>query len=462
MVMNEGTVLDGRYRLDERVGAGGMGEVWRATDEVLRRRVAIKIVLPALVGQPGFVRRFLVEARAMASVRHPGVVAIHDFRGDDDAAYLVMEYVDGEPLSRRLARVVRLDPAVAMEVVRQAALALEAVHRRSIVHRDVKAANLLLRADGSVALTDFGIALPPEASVVTTTGAVLGTPSYLAPEQVLGRPATPRSDVYALGVVAYECVAGRRPFVGDNPFAVAMQRVREPAPPLGPPVPPAVAAVIGRALATEPEQRWATAADLAEAAARAGTAPLGEETTVPLTVHKRRLPVVVGAVVLAVLLGVAAVAVGPRLWRSGPVETAGGPRGTAGGLRGTAGPSSSGGGSVDGVPAGPLCWFGLNIDGGILGPLHRASCDEPHYWETFAVAPMPAGAAGIREDTLMSVAPVAAICSPEAAAKASREAAMSDGWRRDGVPYTTTAGRTVLMCIAGHGETTGSVFLLGQ
>ena len=237
---SSGLLLGDRYQLAGRIAVGGMGEVWRATDEVLGRTVAVKVVLPALVDEPGFVRRFLAEARAMASVAHPGVVAIHDFHGDGAGAYLVMEFVDGEPLSRMLGRVGRLGPAVTMDLVRQAALALQAVHDRGIVHRDVKPANLLLRPDGTLALTDFGIAVASGNTALTASGAILGTPSYLAPEQVMGQTASPRSDVYALGVVAYECLAGRRPFVGDNPFAVAMQRVGQLPPPLGPDIPPAV------------------------------------------------------------------------------------------------------------------------------------------------------------------------------------------------------------------------------
>src|SRR5215831_3956084 len=197
------TVLAGRYLMRERIGAGGMGEVWRATDEVLRRPVAVKVMRDAVLGVRGFAGRFPVEARAMASVRHPGVVVIHDFHADAGGAYLVMEYVEGESVAQLLSRVGRLDPRATMELVRQVALALQAVHDRGIVHRDVKSGNLLVRTDGTIALTDFGIAIPGDDDAVTTTaGAILGTPSYFAPEQVLGHPATPRSDVYALGVVA--------------------------------------------------------------------------------------------------------------------------------------------------------------------------------------------------------------------------------------------------------------------
>src|SRR5690606_23425323 len=264
-----GTVLADRYRLDERVGGGGMGEVWRGTDQVLERTVAVKMMRHELVEEPGFAERFLSEARTMAAIRHPGVVAIHDYRGDDANAFLVMEYVEGEALSRRLHRSGSIDPTRTMRMIAQAADALHAAHLNGVVHRDIKPGNLLVTATDTVVLTDFGIARSAASTPLTATGAVVGPPSYLAPEQVLGKPATARSDVYALGVVAYECLAGRRPFDGDNPFEIAMKRLREPPPPLTSHAPAEVVAVVERALAADPEQRWPTAADLAEAARRA-------------------------------------------------------------------------------------------------------------------------------------------------------------------------------------------------
>lgn len=264
-----GTVLANRYRLDERIGGGGMGEVWRGTDQVLERTVAVKMMRHELVEEPGFAERFLSEARTMAAIKHPGVVAIHDYQGDEAIAFLVMEYVEGEALSRRLHRFGRIDPVRTMRLIAQAADALHAAHLKGVVHRDIKPGNLLVTATDTVILTDFGIARSAASTPLTATGAVVGTPSYLAPEQVLGKPATARSDVYALGVVAYECLTGRRPFDGDNPFEIAMKRLREPPPPLTDHAPPEVVAVVDRALAADPEQRWQTAAELAEAARRA-------------------------------------------------------------------------------------------------------------------------------------------------------------------------------------------------
>jgi serine/threonine protein kinase len=266
MAGGPGTVLAERYRLDERIGGGAMGEVWRGTDTALDRTVAVKIVRPELLDESGFRERFLIEARTMARIKHHGVVAVHDYHSDPELAFLVMEYVEGESLSRRLHRSGRLDPIRTMTMVAQAGDALQAAHDKGVVHRDVKPGNLLVTTNDAVVLTDFGIARSVAASPLTATGAVVGTVSYLAPEQVLGKPATPRSDVYALGVVAYECLAGRRPFDGENPFDVAMKRLREAPPTLAGDIPPTVLAVVERALAPDPEQRWASAAEFARAA----------------------------------------------------------------------------------------------------------------------------------------------------------------------------------------------------
>jgi eukaryotic-like serine/threonine-protein kinase len=274
-----GALLANRYRLDERVGGGGMGEVWRATDEVLGRTVAVKVMRPELLEERGFAERFLTEARTMATIKHRGVVAVHDYQGDPSGAFLVMEYVDGESLSRRLHRFGKLDPVRTMSLVAQAAEALQAAHDKGVVHRDIKPGNLLVTADDTLVLTDFGIARSAASTPLTATGAVIGTPSYLAPEQVLGKPASPLSDIYALGVVAYECLTGRRPFDGDNPFEIAMKRLREPPPTMTGDVPIEVLAVVDRALAADGAQRWPSASALASAA-RGAMAPA---TSAPAT-----------------------------------------------------------------------------------------------------------------------------------------------------------------------------------
>jgi serine/threonine protein kinase len=276
-----GVLLGGRYRLDERIGGGGMGEVWRGTDELLGRTVAVKIMLPALMDEPGFDKRFLTEARTMAKLKHPGVVNVYDFSSDTSSAtaFLVMEYVDGDPLSRTLSRVGRLTAGRTMALIAQAADALEAAHAAGIVHRDVKPGNLMVRANGTLVLTDFGISRSELASQLTGTGTVLGTASYISPEQAAGQVATAASDVYALGVVAYQCLAGRRPFEGDNPLEIAMKHVREPPPPLPADIPPAVREIVMRTLAKDPANRWPSAAALA-AVARQAAATLGSGASV--------------------------------------------------------------------------------------------------------------------------------------------------------------------------------------
>ncbi|MEO3862287.1 serine/threonine protein kinase [Acrocarpospora sp. B8E8] len=268
-----GTTLDGRYRLDVRIGAGGMGEVWRGEDTVLARTVAVKVLLPGRLDDPGFAVRFQGEARAMATINHPGVVDVYDYGvtevpGDGPTAYLVMKFVDGEPLDKLLSRLGRIRPEPAMELIAQAAAALQAVHDRGIVHRDVKPGNLLVRPDGTLVLTDFGIARSDAASRLTDAGMVLGTAAYCAPEQAEGEPVTFAVDIYALGVVAYECLRGRRPFEGDTPVTIALKHIREMPPPLPADIPPAIRHVVERALEKAPADRWPTAAAMSQAAAQ--------------------------------------------------------------------------------------------------------------------------------------------------------------------------------------------------
>ncbi len=265
-MLSPGVQLGNRYRLDERIASGGMGDVWRGTDQVLGRVVAVKSLLPALLDEPGFAERFRGEARTMATINHPGVVDIYDFGSDQQIAFLIMEYVEGDALSATLNRVGRLTPARTMALVAQAADALHAAHGKGIVHRDVKPGNLLVRPNGTLVLTDFGIARSELVGQLTAAGSVLGTASYISPEQAAGAVATPASDVYALGVVAYQCLAGRRPFEGDNPLEIAMRHVRETPRPLPADIPPSVRALVDRAMAKDPTARWPSAAALAGAA----------------------------------------------------------------------------------------------------------------------------------------------------------------------------------------------------
>jgi serine/threonine-protein kinase len=268
-VLQPGATLGGRYVLREPVARGGMGEVWRAEDPVLRRTVAAKVLLPGLSGDPDFAVRFQTEARAMAALSDPGIVEVYDFGQVDGVSFLVMPFVDGESLHHLLNRVGPLSPHDTMSVVAQAANALEVAHRSGIVHRDVKPANLLVRPDGRVVLTDFGIARAVAADQVTAGGGLVGTAAYLAPEQVAGGRVAPTTDVYALGIVAYECLTLTRPFVADSPVGVALMHTRDEPPPLPDTVPPGVRRVVMRALVKDPDERWPSAQAMAEAATEA-------------------------------------------------------------------------------------------------------------------------------------------------------------------------------------------------
>ena len=284
-MLGPGDMLSDRYRLDERLATGGMGEVWRATDLLLGRTVAVKVLLPTLLTDPGFAARFRAEARMMAALRHPGVVQVYDYGESAVAAgsvvYLVMAYVDGEPLSARIAAAGRLTAGETMSVVANAADALEAVHAVGIVHRDVKPANLLVQPDGTVVLVDFGVAHDAAATRLTGTGMVLGTALYMAPEQVSGWPLSAATDVYALGAVAYQCLVGHPPFSGGTALEVAVRHLHDEPPPLPDDVPAPVRAVVGRALAKRPEARYPSAAAFA-AAARAATAGTAAADTAPM------------------------------------------------------------------------------------------------------------------------------------------------------------------------------------
>ncbi|MBO3735498.1 serine/threonine-protein kinase [Glycomyces niveus] len=277
--LKAGVVLDGRYRLERRIGGGGMGDVWEGVDTILWRTVAIKVLLADLVDDRGFRERFRREARAIAVMQGPGVVEVYDYGEieDEDAqlAYLIMEYVDGKPLSRLLGLWGKLSPADSMRVVGGVAEALHVAHTAGIVHRDIKPGNILVRADGSVVLVDFGIARVSHNLTLTTTGVVLGTVTYMSPEQAAGENLTPASDLYSLGVVAHQCLAGSPPFKADTPLGVLSAHLRNAPPPLPTDVPYEVAEIVRRSLQKEPSARWADAAELAEACRETRAALLG-------------------------------------------------------------------------------------------------------------------------------------------------------------------------------------------
>ena len=227
----EGRRLGGRYRMEALLATGGMGEVWAARDLLLDRAVAVKVLGGALAGDGRAAERLRREARAAARLEHHSIARVLDLGEQDGRPYLVMELLEGESLAARIDRAGAMAPREASRVVAAVADALEAAHRAGVVHRDVKPGNVFLTSDGEVKVLDFGIA-SAAGEAALTTGEMLGTPAYLAPERVLGHPATAAADIYALGVVLYELVAGRRPFDNGSDIEVAMAHVHAHPPPL--------------------------------------------------------------------------------------------------------------------------------------------------------------------------------------------------------------------------------------
>ena len=261
-----GITLGGRYKLTDRIAIGGMGEVWRARDQVLGRLVAIKILKEEYTGDPGFLQRFRVEARHTALLNHNGIASVFDYGEEEGSAYLVMELVPGQPLSTIIERERVLSPDRALSIISQTAKALAAAHVQGLVHRDVKPGNILMLPDGRVKITDFGIARIADQVPLTATGQVMGTAQYLAPEQATGQQATGSSDIYALGVIGYELLAGRRPFTGESQIAIALAQVNDTPPPLPESIPVPVRSLIMSMLAKDPADRPADAEALAVAA----------------------------------------------------------------------------------------------------------------------------------------------------------------------------------------------------
>ncbi|MFD6327395.1 serine/threonine-protein kinase [Streptomyces sp. NPDC058442] len=278
-------LLAARYQLEELLGRGGMGEVWRARDEVLGRPVAVKLLLAGGI-DPSAAARFRQEAQTTARLNHPNIVAIYDFGQADDRLYLVMEIVQGYSLADRLASAGALTPREVAAIGDQIASGLAAAHRQNVIHRDIKPANLLLAPDGTVKVVDFGIARLADdtAAGLTSAGMIVGSVSYLAPERALGKDAGPASDMYALGCVLYELLVGQPPFRADTPTALLYQHVQElPAPPrsMGVELAPELEQLVLSLLAKEPEARpdaeqvadWLSAAGRSSAAATAQPAP---------------------------------------------------------------------------------------------------------------------------------------------------------------------------------------------
>lgn len=258
-----GQLYGERYRLQLRIAIGGMGEVWQAEDELILRQVAIKILKEEYLSDPAFLERFRTEARSAALVEHVGIANIYDYGEDTGSAYLVMELVPGESMSRLLEREKRLPEAQVLDIVAQTSRALAAAHARGLVHRDIKPGNLLITPDGKVKITDFGIARVGDQVPLTKTGQVMGTVQYLAPEQATGKTSTGATDLYSLGVVAYEALAGKRPFRGENQMAIAMAHINEMPPALSDSIDPRVQNLVLSCLAKKPNQRPESGTSLA-------------------------------------------------------------------------------------------------------------------------------------------------------------------------------------------------------
>lgn len=268
VVSGAGMMLAGRYELERRIGAGGAGEVWQAADTGLGRAVAVKLLRPEYAAGDEALARFRAGARHAAQLAHPGIVQVYDYgqAGPPAGPYLVMELVDGPSLARVMAAG-PLERARVLDVVRQVAAALAAAHAAGLVHGDIKPANLLLDADGTVKIADFAIAYAAGSAALTRTGKLPGTPGYLAPERAVGGPASAASDLYSLGVVAWECLAGAPPFTG-TPLEIAFAHARRALPPLPAGVPAGVAALVAELTAKDPAARPPGAAAAAARAAQ--------------------------------------------------------------------------------------------------------------------------------------------------------------------------------------------------
>uniref|UniRef100_UPI0020295E02 serine/threonine-protein kinase n=1 Tax=Actinotalea sp. C106 TaxID=2908644 RepID=UPI0020295E02 len=258
-----GIALGGRYRLESRIAVGGMGEVWVGHDEALARDVAVKVLREEFAGDAGFLERFRTEARNSAGLSHPNIAQLYDYGEQEGSGFLVMELVLGEPMSDLLDREPVLPTRRLLPILAQTARALHAAHAGGVVHRDVKPGNILLSRSGRVKITDFGISTATNQVPMTASGMVMGTAQYLSPEQAIGKAATPASDIYSLGIVAYEGLVGNRPFTGPTAVDIAVAHVNTAVPPLPDQIDPELAALVMRMLAKEPEERPRSAASLA-------------------------------------------------------------------------------------------------------------------------------------------------------------------------------------------------------
>ncbi len=267
-----GYTLKGRYKIESLLGQGGMSAVYKGVDPNLRRPVAIKLIHSHLAADKDFIHRFEEEAAAVAGLRHPNIVQVFDFDHEDDYYYMILEYVTGESLQERLTTYHNAGQRMPLpEVVRVTALVCEAVHyahERDLIHRDIKPANVMISNSGQPILMDFGVAKIMGGKQFTATGAVIGTPAYIAPELVRGKSPDRRADIYSLGVMLYEMLAGKLPFDADSAMSLMMMHLSEPPPDLrqlAPQVPQAIVSVVERALSKDPTQRFQTAAEFSQA-----------------------------------------------------------------------------------------------------------------------------------------------------------------------------------------------------
>lgn len=327
MIEMIGKVFGGRYRLEEKIGVGGMAEVYRASDMTLSRTVAIKILYPQFASDAGFVERFKREAQAAANLSHPNIVNVYDWGAENSTYYIVMEHLVGQNLKQIIQQKGPLPPSLVVDIGRQVASALQFAHKRGVVHRDIKPHNIIITDEGEVKVTDFGIARTLSSNL-TQTGAVLGTAYYLSPEQAKGEEVSPLSDIYSLGVVLYEMATGQLPFTGETPVAVALKHLQEEPPlpeKINPSIPSGLQTVILKALAREPAARYQSAEelrqDLAKSLNAGSTLPLeDEEATLVLPPQElptaglkrekkgrnwRSLFITLGVILAAILTGLA-------------------------------------------------------------------------------------------------------------------------------------------------------------
>ncbi|SDR87953.1 serine/threonine protein kinase [Brevibacterium siliguriense] len=282
----EGTLLGNRYKLTSRIAVGGMGEVWKGVDSVLGREVAAKILKDEYLSESTFLARFRAEAQNMGRVSDPGIAGVYDYGDEQGSPYLVMEYVPGEALSAIIERSAPLSETDTLSIVTQAAQALGAAHKVGVIHRDIKPGNILMTPDFRVKITDFGIARVTDQAPLTKTGQVMGTAQYLAPEQATGKGSGPGSDLYALGIIAYEALAGQRPFTGDSQVAIAIAQVNQQHPPLPDTVSEPLRRFVDCLLEKKPERRPSDAFKVAKAAEALSAGDIaGAEELVPQMRH---------------------------------------------------------------------------------------------------------------------------------------------------------------------------------